>query len=147
MKLFGSKPDTSRPDLVEHTDDHRFALAVILVAGFMILIGIAMMGGYKAPIDLAGIFSGWIVAIIGFYFLEQSSERSAKQQSNALSNVGQRSLDILLAAPEQKFEKLVQTTKEKIDELEREKNVYREIAERYRKVAEELVSEDEGVNE
>lgn len=62
---------------------YRFCLATILISGFLILICIAMIGGYADPNILAGIFSGWIAAVIGFYFIQQGAERAQEQAAQA----------------------------------------------------------------
>jgi len=39
---------------------------------------------YTSTKDLAGIFSGWIVAIVGFYFLQQNAEKAQASSSDAV---------------------------------------------------------------
>ncbi len=63
----------------------RFCLAFLLLGGFLALIAIAMIGGYADPLVLAGVFSGWIAAIIGFYFIQQNAEDAIEQAKNATS--------------------------------------------------------------
>jgi hypothetical protein len=61
----------------ESTENHRFILAMLLICSFMIIIGLAVLGtifwGYTGIANLIGFFSGWIAAIIGFYFLQQNA--------------------------------------------------------------------------
>jgi hypothetical protein len=64
---------------------YRFSLAFLLLGGFIFLIAAAMMGGYADPIVMAGVFSGWIAAIIGFYFIQQNAEDAIDQANKATS--------------------------------------------------------------
>jgi len=61
----------------ESTENHRFILAMLLIGSFMVIIGLAVLGtifwGYTGIANLIGFFSGWIAAIIGFYFLQQNA--------------------------------------------------------------------------
>lgn len=63
----------------EPIEKHRFFLAMTLIVGLMVLIGIAIMVGEPDAITLSGTFSGWIAAVTGFYFLQQSAERAQQQ--------------------------------------------------------------------
>jgi len=64
-------------------EKYRFSLAFLLLGGFIALIAVAMIGGYADPLVLAGVFSGWIAAIIGFYFIQQNAEDAIVQASKA----------------------------------------------------------------
>ncbi|MDD1772266.1 MAG: hypothetical protein LUQ09_05030 [Methanomassiliicoccales archaeon] len=64
-------------------EKYRFSLAFLLLGGFIALIAVAMIGGYADPLVLAGVFSGWIAAIIGFYFIQQNAEDAIAQAGKA----------------------------------------------------------------
>ncbi len=58
------------------TESHRFYLAVLIVVAMVSLISIpTFFRDYDSSKELAAIFSGWITAIVGFYFLQQNTER------------------------------------------------------------------------
>lgn len=66
-------------------EKYRFSLAFLLLGGFIFLIAAAMIGEYADPLVLAGVFSGWIAAIIGFYFIQQNAEDAVDQANKAMS--------------------------------------------------------------
>ena len=65
------------------TEKFRFYLAMVLIMGFLILIGLSLLGGYTDPLVLAGIFSGWIAAVMGFYFIQQGADKAHAQALEA----------------------------------------------------------------
>jgi hypothetical protein len=71
------QPTGTDSQVQESTENHRFILAMLLICSFMIIIGLAVLGtifwGYTGIANLIGFFSGWIAAIIGFYFLQQNT--------------------------------------------------------------------------
>lgn len=79
----GSEVVSLSDTLMSHNDKRkdwlRFIVAFTLILGFLFLIGIAMVGEYADPTILSGVFSGWIAAIIGFYFIEQGADRAQQQ--------------------------------------------------------------------
>ncbi|TFH48653.1 MAG: hypothetical protein E4G89_05950 [Methanothrix sp.] len=77
------------------TDFLRFVIAMAIILGFFIILGVAMMGGYADVPTMAGIFSGWIVAIVAFYFMEQASDRAANQQKLFIDDNTQKKLSRL----------------------------------------------------
>lgn len=84
----------------ESKDLFRFSLAMTIIIGFLIILGIAIVGQFTDIPTLAGIFSGWIVAIIAFYFMEQASDRTAQiisdetgKQLDKLQDHGEETLD------------------------------------------------------
>jgi hypothetical protein len=61
----------------ESTEYHRYILAMVFIGSFMVIMGLAVLGtifwGYTGIANLVGFFSGWIAAMIGFYFLQQNA--------------------------------------------------------------------------
>jgi len=66
---------------VDPREVFRFVLAMTILFLFGMLLMATMAGGYTDPTVLAGMFSGWIVAIIGFYFMDEVSARSLSQET------------------------------------------------------------------
>jgi len=57
---------------------HGFWIALLLILSFMAILVIPVASGdYQEAKDLAGIFSGWIAAIIGFYFMQGQTQQAA----------------------------------------------------------------------
>jgi len=104
MEGSGNEPKIG--GLQESTESHRFWLAVVLVGGFVLILLVAMVGGYEEPSALAGIFSGWIVAIIGFYFIQQASDRAAQQQALIISDGTKTKLDMLQEKSEESVDEV-----------------------------------------
>jgi hypothetical protein len=79
----GEKPSEKGPAkedvLQQSTESHRFWLATLFILGFLAIMFTALFGLYTGVKDLAAIFSGWITAIMGFYFLQQNTERAQQQ--------------------------------------------------------------------
>ena len=75
------------------TEYLRFILAMSIILGSLITLGVAMLGGYADAPTMAGIFSGWIVAIVAFYFMEQASDRAVDQQRLFVSEDTRKKLD------------------------------------------------------
>jgi hypothetical protein len=83
----GEKPSEKGPAkedvLQQSTESHRFWLATLFILGFLAIMFTALLaeffGLYTGVKDLAAIFSGWITAIMGFYFLQQNTERAQQQ--------------------------------------------------------------------
>ncbi|UCE91291.1 MAG: EI24 domain-containing protein [Methanobacteriota archaeon] len=112
----------------------RFTLAVVLIGGFLIILGIAMVGNFTDVPTLAGVFSGWIVAVVAFYFMEQASDRSLEQQAKYLeSGAEQVAFRALERAEEATSEVRLEAVEKfaeyesKIDELKRIVRAYQEI--------------------
>jgi hypothetical protein len=59
-----------------HVELFRFIIAAILICGFLIILGISVLTKYPDPLVLSGIFSGWIVSILGFYFMQQNVDKA-----------------------------------------------------------------------
>jgi hypothetical protein len=98
-------------EILRCTEGHRFWLAVLLVGGFLALLFIDLiMGGYYDIATLAGIFSGWIVAIIGFYFMDQASART-QQQAVSITDKAERKVTGMADKGSQSAEDLEQSMK------------------------------------
>ena len=109
-------------------DDHAFVIAVILIAGFMILLGIPLMkNDMSLTKELAGIFSGWIVAIIGFYFMRnqtyQIGEMAQKEGLKAGSQLASK-----MRNDYEEAEAKYQTT---LESLKLISNKYKELRDAY----------------
>ena len=74
---------TEKDDLQRSRESHRFWLAVLFIGGFLVIMVTALFGEffnvYSGLKDLATVFGGWITAVIGFYFLQQNTERAQQQ--------------------------------------------------------------------
>jgi hypothetical protein len=82
---------TEKDSLQKSTESHRFHLAMLFIGGFLAIMIIALVGEFFAMYsglkDLAATFSGWITAVIGFYFLQQNTERAQEQAKDAIKEV------------------------------------------------------------
>lgn len=71
---------TAEPPSDLDRDERRrgFHIALVLILGAFLLMLIPILGGdVQGGKDLAAIFSGWIAAIIGFYFFQGQAEQAA----------------------------------------------------------------------
>lgn len=143
MKLWRHRLEGEKTTIEECKEGHRYWLAVVLILGFLALIGVAMVGGYDAPTELASIFSGWIVAIIGFYFLDQAADRSQQQATIISDKAGEKAAKISRTGQEE-TEQIVKEAKAKIDKLENEKKILIDLAAGYRKKFLDKASERDG---
>ncbi len=58
---------------------YAFWIALTLILGFLVVILIPTLGqDVQSAKDLAAIFSGWIVAIVGFYFIQNQARQAVK---------------------------------------------------------------------
>lgn len=58
---------------------HAFWIALVLIVGFLGLIGLpAIRADVQSAKELAAIFSAWIAAIVGFYFLQGQAREAVK---------------------------------------------------------------------
>lgn len=109
-------------NLQKSTENHRFYLAMAFLCGFFITLIVALFGEllelYSGVKDLAGIFSGWITAIVGFYFLQQNTARAQQQAKEATkeasdarkaSEVATKRTVKLTSASESNVEELTET--------------------------------------
>lgn len=139
MQISSSETKKGTLDLEERTENHRILLAVVLIGGFVIVLLVAMAGGYAEPSVLAGIFSGWIVAIIGFYFLGQASDR-VQQQATVITDKTRRMTDLITQADEGTYETFNDKMEARINDLEGQIDKYRTLIDKYKKKAISLAS-------
>jgi hypothetical protein len=145
MEGSGKEPKEEGKDLAESTEKHRYRLAMFLVGGFMVILVIDMIGGYTDPAVFAGIFSGWIVAIIGFYFLQQASDHAQQQATIITSKAERKSADISETSQE-KADLIAKKATKTIEKLEMQKKDSESFVEGYREKISELISEGEEVS-
>jgi len=69
-------------------ENHRFWLAILFIGGFLVIMFTALLGTFFQVFtgikDLAAIFSGWITAVLAFYFLQSNTEKAQEQTSTAI---------------------------------------------------------------
>jgi hypothetical protein len=73
-----------------------------IIVGFFLILVLALVRRLSDVPTLAGIFSGWIVAIVAFYFMEQASDRTAK----IISDETGKKIDMLQTQSEESVDKL-----------------------------------------
>ncbi|WXG42575.1 MAG: hypothetical protein WED04_00450 [Promethearchaeati archaeon SRVP18_Atabeyarchaeia-1] len=75
-KEIRTQPASHDVQLQESTEKHRYVLAMVFIGSFMLIMGLAVLAtifwGYTGIANLVGFFSGWVAAVIGFYFLQQN---------------------------------------------------------------------------
>jgi hypothetical protein len=124
-------------------EEHALIIAVVLLLGFFLILAPSAYKGETADtVELAGIFSGWIVAIVGFYFMRNQAEQSATVAQKVGLGRGLSSADYF----EEKYNsskknldslkelvKRVEGEKElAVQNLEKIKGMYMELAESYK---------------
>ena len=106
----GDKMDISK-------ENHRFWFAVLLISGMLIIISIPIFQGkYDDGKNLAAVFSGWITAVVGFYFLQQNTEKAQQQAQQAIKDGESARRDSISASD--KLAKISSLSTSKIHELE-----------------------------
>jgi len=111
-KDVGDESTKSDRDLAQRREQHRYNLASLLIGGFLIILGGDLwMGGYFDIATLAGIFSGWIVAIIGFYFMDQASDRT-QQQAISITGKAERKVSGMADKASQSVEDLEKSVRD-----------------------------------
>jgi len=97
---------SDKDTLEKSTEKHRFQLAMLFIGGFLFIITLALageiLGIYSGVGDLAATFGGWITAVIGFYFLQQNTERAQQQAKDATKNAASSRKDAVDAMKESK---------------------------------------------
>lgn len=71
-------------------ENHRYYIAFLLIGGliFLLFFPVAYKNYDKAG-DLAAIFSGWIGSVVGFYFLQQNTEKAQQQTTIAVKDAAE----------------------------------------------------------
>lgn len=135
--------ETRDRDLAQHREQHRYYLAALLIGGFLLLLGYDLWeGGYFDIATLAGIFSGWIVAVIGFYFMDQASDRT-QQQALTITGKAERKVTGIADKGSQSADDLEQSVKagkQAIAEAMRQKDEAVRLAEKYAKALEKALT-------
>lgn len=134
---YGSKGYDPRTQV--YTEVFRFTLAVILVGGFLAILLINLIGGYADIPTLASIFSAWIVAIIGFYFMDQASDRTQRQAIYVTSKADEKANNMAQTSAE-RTEEFTKKAKAEIDKLRQEKAKAVKLAEQLDKSLQEALS-------
>jgi HPt (histidine-containing phosphotransfer) domain-containing protein len=150
MKITAEKDDKQQPaktdlQLQELTESHRYILAMLFVLSFMVIMVLAVLGtifwGYTGIANLVGFFSGWVAAVIGFYFLQQNTAGAQAQAKNATDSAAVQHARANLES--EKKSKLASETSSDINDLARIINEFvassRALKEKTRK---QLVPED-----
>ena len=67
---------------------HGFWIALLLITSLMAMLTMTIARGeFEAAKDLAGIFSGGIAAIMGFYFLQNQTQQIAQASGRAETTI------------------------------------------------------------
>jgi hypothetical protein len=115
------QPAKTDSQLQESTESHRYYLAMFLIVSFMVIMGLAVVGtifyGYTGIATLVGFFSGWIAAIIGFYFLQQNTAGAQAQAKAATDTAAEQTARANMES--EKKSKLATQTSSNIDDLEK----------------------------
>ena len=71
-------------------ENHRYRIAFLLILGLLIIVVIPVINkNYDNAADLAAIFSGWITSVVGFYFLQQNTEKAQQQTTIAAKDAAE----------------------------------------------------------
>lgn len=71
-------------------ENHRYHIAFLLISGLIVLLLIPVLyKNYDSAGDLAAIFSGWITSVVGFYFLQQNTEKAQQQTTIAAKDAAE----------------------------------------------------------
>jgi len=71
-------------------ENHRYHIAALLIGGLIFIISIPVCyKNYENAGDLAAIFSGWITSVVGFYFLQQNTEKAQQQTTIAAKDAAE----------------------------------------------------------
>lgn len=120
------------------TENHRFRIAITFVVGFLLIFLVALIGEilgvYQGVANLAAIFSGWLTAVIGFYFLGQSAAQ-ARQQTREATREAVKAREDKSSMEEEKLG-IIHKGKPQIEEL-------RDIIDEYKSLIEELITKME----
>jgi septin family protein len=116
-----TRNDYKKSDLNVIKEKHRFCLSALLIGGFLVLVGISVYQSPPDPLVLSGIFSGWIVSIIGFYFLQQNVETAQGQAKEAIRKSGEVISDsnIKLDQWEAKMEEKLERIQSELDKKQK----------------------------
>jgi len=98
-------------------EGHRFYLALVIIFIFGAVLVVAMIGKYADPPTLAGIFSGWIVAIIAFYFMDEASDRAVQQETRRKLGMQSQDSEELIDLGLKEKDKIIQDLSNEVTRL------------------------------
>lgn len=83
-------------------ENHRYYIAFLLILGLLVIVVIPVINkNYDNAADLAAIFSGWITSVVGFYFLQQNTEKAQQQTTIAAKDAAEARKEVAGAAKTQ----------------------------------------------
>jgi flagellar basal body-associated protein FliL len=123
MSKPSNQPAPAKTDLIleEEKEKHRYIIAFLFIASFMIIMVLALLAtvfwSFTGIANLVGYFSGWVAAIIGFYFIQQTTA-GAQTQARTATKTAAQATTRAQRAQDQKSE-LVSQSGQIINDLER----------------------------
>ncbi len=86
-------------ELDASTENHRFLIALSLLSGMILIILLPVYyQKYDNAQDLAAIFSGWMTSVVGFYFLQQNTDKAQQQTKFASEEAAKARIEATDAA-------------------------------------------------
>jgi len=83
-------------------ENHRYHVAVLLIGGMLVLLFFPVVcENYDNAGELAAIFSGWIGSVMGFYFLQQNTEKAQQQTTIAVKDAAEARKEVASASKTQ----------------------------------------------
>lgn len=83
-------------------ENHRYHVAVLLIGGLLLIILFPVLfKNYDSAADLAAIFSGWITSVVGFYFLQQNTDKAQQQTTIAVKDAAEAMKEVASASKTQ----------------------------------------------
>ena len=145
MGNVNQQPAKTDLQLQESTESHRYNLAMLFVFSFMVIMFFALLGtifwGYTGIANLVGFFSGWVAAIIGFYFLQQNTAGAQAQAKVATESAATQTERANTES--QKRSNLSLVARSKLDDLEETINDLAESSKALKeKTGKQLMPED-----
>jgi uncharacterized membrane protein YccC len=133
--------------LTSSREMYRFALAFTILVIFALMLVSALWGGYADPVVLGGMFSGWIVAIVGFYFMDEASQRSLGQETRRALDDCNEGIDESQAASLKEKDAVIKDLWAKLNNMansyHEERESQRETIKEYEETIKALVDEVE----
>jgi hypothetical protein len=135
----GDENKGARRERLVH-DKHGFQIAMLLIGGFLALVAIPVVrnNDLTGSKDLAAIFSGWIVAIVGFYFIQDQAKEvvtaaktevtAAKAEGDAKTAMKRSDAEQALAGAEAALANFQQEAEAAVEILKAENAKLRAIA-------------------
>jgi len=131
-------------------EKHRYHIALLLLGGLIAILLIPVFyKNYDNATDLAAIFSGWITSVVGFYFLQQNTEKAQQQTTIAAKDAAEARKDVVSAA--KTATALVDVNevtsfewKKKFEEANQSRAIYEDLYEEAQTMIKELFQELDG---